>query len=61
MNKLEPRVNPYLSRVSLCLALLRPLPFPGLFISVDGSRRRSMEAKRREEVMRILSPEGAVF
>ena len=61
VNKLDLRVNPYLSCVSLCLAPLRPLPFPGLFISVDGSRRRSREAKRREEVTCILCPAGIVF
>lgn len=51
----------YLSLVSLCLAPLRPLPFPDLFVSVDWSRRRSTEAKRSEPVKRILSPAGILF
>lgn len=58
---MDTRVNPYLSCVSLCLAPLRPLPFPDLFVSVDRSRRRSREAERRTEVKRILSPAGIVF
>lgn len=46
----------------MCLAALRPLPFPSLFfVSADWSRRRSREAKRSEEVKRILSPTGIVF
>lgn len=52
--------NLYLSPVRARLAALRPLPFPGLFVSVHWRRRkRSREVKRRKKgLARILGPAG---
>ena len=47
----------YLSPLRLCLAALRPLPFPGLFVSVHWRRRRRRR-KKKKGVARILGPAG---